>query len=78
MIDLKKYGFNRKWLSDKSSHWYEKRIKNPFLKKATVIVCSGKIMVDCYDSDSGYFVTVYEVKESEKNLIKVLNWLNNG
>ena len=72
---LKKLGFKKKWLEDKSGYWFEKKLPHPYFKKLTLNVdldCGFGITIDVEDIN-GYMVDIFQ---SEITMGKVLTILS--
>lgn len=84
---LKELGFKKKWTSDHSGYWWEKKCLNPFLDNLTVNAekISGKrwIYVDCKDPDDaggskGWTITIHQAKYSKRYLDHVLEYFDSA
>jgi hypothetical protein len=86
---LKQYGFKKKWTTDKSGYWWEKKIAHPCLRGLKISVEEdfgeyGGIFVECDTLD----VWGYKVQKrtsayidflpfSKKNLIHIMEYFDN-
>jgi len=79
----KKYNFKKCWLDDKSGYWYEKKMYHPILKKVKILFDEDVLFVECQDIDGSLFpspstamATIFKSKLTDKNIVKILNWIN--
>jgi hypothetical protein len=78
---LKKKGFVKMWLADKSGFWWEKYFPHPYLKDLKVCVddiwLGGSVFIDTDEVNTegkyaGVQYTVYRLHLTKKNVKKVL------
>lgn len=79
VMDTEKYllklGFKRKWLSDKSGYWLEKKLKNKYFKNLIISydISMKLISVWCRQIDEeNYNHSIIETKHSKKKVKELL------
>lgn len=85
---VKSLGFKKTYSEDKSCYWYEKKIKNPFLKNLEVCIQKAPneeyLVVSVYcapqgdDIDEGFIVIYQSLFTTDLKLINLLKWFEDG
>lgn len=69
---LSKYNFNKKWLTDKSGYWYERKFKVDDILSGILYFDERYLTISFYTTDQ--YSTIEKEAKSEKEFIK---WCEN-